>query len=30
VNTIFYQRIEGGFFTPGRVALLAAVLLYVT
>lgn len=29
VNTIFYQPIEGGFFTPVRVALLATVLLYV-
>ncbi len=29
VNTIFYQPIAGGFFTSGRVLLLAAILLYV-
>jgi hypothetical protein len=29
VNTIFYQPIEGGFFTPGRVMWLAVILLYV-
>lgn len=28
VNTIFYQPIENGFFSPARVVLLAGVLLY--